>query len=107
MALNEKLAPDLPDGFEWGAADEALIEQGDGLLETIAALEEAIERDGVTVTGSSGQSRLNSAITELRQARLGVARIVALLSVQIDRAVSSSGQVRRGTRYSPRDVRRR
>lgn len=103
MSLREQLAPDLPDGFEWGAADEALIEQGDGLLVMIAELEKVIEREGTTVTGAAGQPRLHPAITELRQARSAVARIVALLSVQIDRATVDAG----GRRYSPKGVRRK
>jgi len=107
MQLREKLAADLAEGFEWSAADEALLDQAEGLLATIAQLEEVIVQEGVVVTGSTGQSRINGAVAEVRLARATVARIVSLVSVSMEKAVAAAGPVKSGTRYSARDVRRR
>jgi hypothetical protein len=100
MSLRDDLAGDLPEGFEWGAADLALLEQAEGLLQSVAELEAAIAHEGVVVEGSRGQSRVNGAVAELRQARSAVARIVSLIAQTIERAES-------GSKYSSRAARRR
>ncbi len=56
---------------------EACCRQADDLAE----LERVIERDGYTVTGAAGQSRLNGAVTEARQGRLALARLLGALAL--------------------------
>jgi hypothetical protein len=41
-----------------------------------AKLERAVKRDGVTVTGAAGQTRLNGCVTELRNGYLALARLL-------------------------------
>ena len=48
---------------------------------TLAALEAAIAEAGVTVRGSAGQPRLNAAVTEVRQGRLALAKILGQLAL--------------------------
>ena len=102
-SLRDRLADDLPDGFEWSAADLEMLEQGEGLLSTIAELEKLIAEQGVTIVGASGQPRLNAAVAELRQARAQVARIVGLLAVSTERASSPASR----SRYRHTDPRRK
>jgi hypothetical protein len=64
----------------------------------VAALEAAVKRDGMTVLGSAGQSRLNPAVTELRQARLALARLLGELSLPDEEDKRRSAASRRGQR---------
>ena len=59
---------------------EAAARQADD----IAALEEAISRDGVTVAGSAGQPRLNGAVSEVRQGRLALSKILGAIAWPTD-----------------------
>ena len=45
----------------------------------IARLEEAIDRDGCMVEGSAGQPRLNAAITEVRQGRIALQKLLGAI----------------------------
>lgn len=49
-----------------------------------AALEKAIAVDGVMLVGAAGQRRLNAAVTELRNSRLAVSRLVGELALPAD-----------------------
>jgi len=49
--------------------------------DTIADLESLLKSDGLVVTGSTGQPRLNQVVAELRQARLAVSRLLADLDL--------------------------
>lgn len=49
--------------------------------DAVTLLEEYIGEQGVTVTGSNGQERLNAAITEARQARIALARLLGELKL--------------------------
>lgn len=50
-------------------------------VDDLALLEQAIEEQGATVVGSAGQPRLNPAITEARQARLALAKLLGSLAL--------------------------
>jgi hypothetical protein len=67
---------DVPADWELDARDLAVLEAACRQADDVALLEEAVARDGVTVEGAAGQSRLNAAVTELRQARLALARLL-------------------------------
>lgn len=53
-------------------------------LDQCEALQSAITVDGITVTGSKGQSRVHPAVAELRQVRLAVGRLIAQLALPDD-----------------------
>ena len=50
----------------------------------ISHLQEAVAADGCLVAGSNGQSRVNPAIVELRQARIVVSRLLGALDIPAD-----------------------
>jgi hypothetical protein len=47
----------------------------------IATLEASIKRDGADVQGSTGQSKLNPALAEVRQARLALAKLIGEIAL--------------------------
>lgn len=56
---------------------EAAARQGD----MNRALEELLDEQGLMVTGSMGQPRLNAAATELRQGRIALSKLLAELAL--------------------------
>lgn len=75
-AVWDGVVGDLPEGWELTGRDRRLLELAGRQADDLAALEESIAATGATVTGSQGQERLNGAITEARQARLAIARLL-------------------------------
>jgi phage terminase small subunit len=75
-ALWRTVIADVPADWELDARDLAVLEAACRQADDVAALEAAVARDGVTVVGAAGQARLNAAVTELRQARLALARLL-------------------------------
>ncbi|MGB3258428.1 MAG: terminase [Ornithinimicrobium sp.] len=69
-------------------ADHELVLLGSAarLADLIGDLEETLTADGLVVSGSTGQPRLNGAVAELRQARLTLSRLVADLGLPMDEA---------------------
>lgn len=72
--------------FDLAVHEQVLLQSACRLADTIAALEDTITADGLVVAGSTGQPRLNAAVTELRQCRLALSKLVADLSLPIDAA---------------------
>lgn len=54
------------------------------MLDEVELLHEAVEREGVTVLGSTGQPRSHPALTDLRQHRLAVGRLLSQLAIPGD-----------------------
>jgi hypothetical protein len=67
--------------FELSAVEMELLVESCRLLDECEALRSAVDRDGATVAGSSGQVRVNPAIGELRQHRLALGRLLAQLAL--------------------------
>jgi hypothetical protein len=65
----------------------------------VARLERLIVRDGATVLGSAGQARLHPAISELRQGRLAVGKLLAQLHL-VDEPETGMGRSPRSRRAS-------
>lgn len=76
-----KLWISLNESLEWDAQEVALLLEVCRTLDTIDALAESIETEGVMVNGSQGQKVLNSAVAELRQQQAAYARLLPLLNV--------------------------
>jgi phage terminase small subunit len=70
------LHDELPERMEFNARELAILTAACRQLDTIVSLERAIKRDGLMVTGSTGQRRLHPAVTEARQARLTFGRLL-------------------------------
>ena len=84
----------LQDGAEWDERESALLELAQRQANDIASLEDLLAMQGSTVTGSTGQSRLNPAFAELRQSRLALARILSDLKMP-DEGLAGTPQIKR------------
>ena len=69
------------DNFALEMAEIEVLNECVQLLDEIDALTGAIAREGVTVTGSTGQTRTHPALTEVRQHRLALQRLLASLGL--------------------------
>ena len=74
--------------------------------DTVASLEAAVKRDGVMIPGAKGQRRLNATVTELRNGRLALTKLLGELEGVEDRrarylselvAIAPDGEELRGT----------
>ncbi len=71
----------LPPDWELDEREHALLELACRQADDLRALEDAVKRDGYTVTGSRGQTRLHPAVAEVRQGRLALARLLGALEL--------------------------
>jgi hypothetical protein len=76
---------DVPGDWELDARDFAVLEAACRQADDVADLEAAVSRDGVMVEGAAGQRRLNAAVTELRQARLALGRLLGQVDLPGER----------------------
>lgn len=67
--------------FELDARELLVLEAAARQADTNRALESALKDDGMIVEGSQGQRRLNAAVTELRQGRVALERLLASLAL--------------------------
>jgi len=93
MTVNRRRAPDglqKPGKRMWSAIltefdlDERellVLEQACRQADNVAALEAEIAASGLVTPGSKGQMRLSPTVTELRQARLAVSRLLTDLAL--------------------------
>ena len=92
--LWDAILNDLAEGLELDARELVILAAACRQADTNSALERSIRRHGVTVGGSKGQQRLNAAVTELRQGRLALARLLG----DVDLAESSPAVQSPGSR---------
>ena len=95
-ALWRSVTAGLPDGWELDERELAVLALAARQADDVAALERALKRDGVTVKGSTGQPRVNPLVSELRQARLAVGRLLGQLSLPDEQAQPRTEAGRRG-----------
>lgn len=88
----------LPSDLEFDEREEHLLWLACAQTDDLAALDAAVERDGVVVRGSAGQPRLNAAVTEARQARIAIARLLADLPLPNEREAPESLATQRARR---------
>lgn len=69
----------LPEGMEFDERESAIIDLAVGMADSIEALEDLVADQGLTVVGSQGQERFNPAVTELRQQRATLSRMLGQL----------------------------
>ena len=83
----------LPEGMRFGPHELSLLELAAHQADDLALLEAAIASNGAVLTGASGQPVLNAALSEARQARAAIARIIRQLNIDgssTDRARSAA-----------------
>jgi hypothetical protein len=83
-ALWRGILGDLAEGWELDCRELLVLEAAARQADLNRALERALDEDGLIVSGSMGQARLNAAATELRQGRLAVERLLASLALPGD-----------------------
>lgn len=83
-ATGKALWRKLVGAYTFQPAELALLEAAARQADTVAALEAAIAEDGMMVTGSAGQPRLNAAVAEARQGRLAFAKLIDALAIPDD-----------------------
>jgi hypothetical protein len=74
----------LVDIFEFDERELVILTAAARQADDIALLERLIRRDGPVVPGSMGQPRLSGALTEVRQGRLALAKLLAELALPAD-----------------------
>ncbi len=67
--------------FELSGVEMELLTECCRLLDECESLRTAVERDGTTVEGSTGQTRVHPALGELRQHRLALGRLLAQMAL--------------------------
>jgi hypothetical protein len=75
---------DLGEGWELDARERIVLTAACRQADTNADLEAAIRKAGVEVLGSQGQLRLNAMVTELRQGRIALEKLLASLALPGD-----------------------
>jgi hypothetical protein len=88
--LVKSIREGLPPGVELDEREEALLDLAAHQANDVAALEADIAERGIRVEGSRGQPVLNPAISEARQGRLALGKLLG----QLDLPESSSDVVR-------------
>ena len=89
--------------LEFSAREVIVLEQACRVADTVAILEALIEREGTSSTGSRNQARLNPALSELRQSRLTLLRLLSAIDVPDGAEVPRTAASRRAQRAA--DVR--
>ena len=77
--LFKALSSDLADGFSFDRRELHLLEQACLVCDHLADLEAVLAVDGMTSTGSAGQTVAHPALVESRQQRLVLVRLLAAL----------------------------
>jgi uncharacterized protein with von Willebrand factor type A (vWA) domain len=81
-ALVESILKGLPPGIELDERERTLLDQAARQADDIAALEADIAEQGIRVPGSrAGHTVLNPAISEARQGRLALGKLLGALEL--------------------------
>lgn len=80
-ALWKSVCEGLPDTWELDERETAILALAARQSDDLARLESAIKKHGTMVKGSAGQSVLNPAIAEARQARMSIGRLLGQLAL--------------------------
>lgn len=83
------------DSWELDGRERLVLTAAARQADLVADLEAAIDRDGLVIEGSRGQSRMNSCATELRQSRLALARLLGELALPDETGVARTSRQRR------------
>lgn len=99
----------LDEDAEFDEREAKLLELACRQADDVAALQDAIDTDGLTIKGSTGQKRLHPAVSELRQARLALSRLLGELELpdygeQPRTAASNRGQKAANKRWGRRQT---
>lgn len=83
--------------FQLSEVELELLKECCRLLDECESLRHAVETDGTTVAGSTGQTRVHPALGELRQHRLALGRLLAQMALpDLDESALMSPSQARG-----------
>jgi hypothetical protein len=96
----------VPESKQFDERDLAVLELACRQQDDIVLLQAALKADGVIVTGSQGQPVLSRTVTELRGARLALARLLKQLDLAEEKltpqqAARKAARARWGGRPAP------
>lgn len=106
-AAGRRLWKSLLEEYNFSPNELVILEAAARQADDVATLEAGL-RDGFVVKGSKGQPRLSAAVTEVRQGRLALARLVAELRLPADGAEVGKNPTKAraaSTRWAARDRR--
>lgn len=84
VSAGEQLRRSILETYELDLRELRILDLACAQADDVARLEAAVAADGVMVAGAAGQRRLNAAVTELRNARLALARLLGELALPAD-----------------------
>ena len=67
--------------YDLSETEKALLLEACRTLDDLEALAQVLKTDGITVTGSTGQTRAHPALGEIRQHRLALGKLLSLLEL--------------------------
>jgi len=84
----------LTGAYSFEPAELAVLGAACSQLDDIAALEQLVAEQGLTVAGSAGQTRVHPAIAEIRQGRVALTRMVGALALpdEAERPMTATSQ---------------
>lgn len=86
-------------GIEFNEAERAILDAACRQAGDIRRLEQVLDTQGAVVVGAAGQERLSPVFSELRQARVALAKLLDHLAVpDMDGATGSTPSARRAKR---------
>jgi 1,6-anhydro-N-acetylmuramate kinase len=85
--------------MELDARETELLRRACRCADEIALLEEAVDRDGVTVTGSAGQPVLHPGVREARQLRLTLAQLLGRIDLGAGTALTQRARTAAEARW--------
>ena len=97
-ALWSSIAKGLPDDWELDEREAAYLTLAAHQADDLTRLETAIKRDGAMTKGSAGQPVVNPALTEARQARLAIGRLLGQIELPDEDEEPRTEAGRRGQR---------
>lgn len=95
-ALWRSVAKALPEETEFDEREVAILTMAARQADDVARLETAIKKQGTMVRGSTGQPVVNPAVTEARQGRLAINRLLGELSIPDEEEQPRTAAGRRG-----------
>ena len=76
VRLWKKIHAEIPGDWQFDGRELAALESACVLADRAVELREAIESDGILVTGSTGQTTMSKLVTEERQLQLAILRLL-------------------------------
>lgn len=86
-ALWRSIVGGLEEGWTFDERELALLREAAVVADQLADLDAVLERDGLTVAGSRGQTVVHPALTEARQLRLAQLRLLGAIEL-VDPAIA-------------------